>query len=171
MTHARFKILFLVVIVGFLAVAAFYASGSPRLGETQEPYEVPFGWQEIDAGGFNVALPPGWTFKELQGIDSSVGKFSNGKIEMFSDYGWYSGDPSQDNPEYKVSVEVVDDYEARLFSSEINKDAGIYFGHVGGPEEFGAIRLSIYSSNLTPEQQDIVWEILRTITFNQSVYE
>jgi len=44
----------------------------------------------IDAGPFQVTTPSDFKLIKEQGIDSFVGKITNGKIEFRFDYGWYS---------------------------------------------------------------------------------
>ncbi len=44
----------------------------------------------IDAGPYQVTTPSNFKLVQEKGIDSYVGKITNGKIEFRFDYGWYS---------------------------------------------------------------------------------
>jgi len=44
----------------------------------------------IDAGMFTVVVREGYKIKQLEGVDSSVGIISNGRVKFEYDFGWYS---------------------------------------------------------------------------------
>ena len=48
-------------------------------------------------GDFEITLPEDWTKVRSKGIDSYVGKITNGIDTLTFDYGWYSGDFSHEN--------------------------------------------------------------------------
>ncbi len=137
--------------------------------QPMEDDTVNVGWQEIETRNFIISLPPGWKFNQLQGIDSYVGEFVGEGMQLIFDYGWYSGDASQNNPSYQVTIETIDGLEARLYSSPAIKNAGVYFGNVDGSQVVQGLgtpnRLSLYGSGLTTEQQELALDIFRTIRF------
>ncbi len=145
-----------------------------QVGDAQSYREIPTDWQPADwqrtkwqriqTDTFSIGLPQGWVFIEKQGIDSYIGEFQGDGITLLFDYGWYSGDPSQDNPDYTVTEKIINGFTARLFTSEKNQDAGVYFDNVGG--EGGLInKLSVYGSGLSKEDHDLVFSIFSSIRF------
>lgn len=52
------------------------------------------GWWEEDTGPFTLLLPPGMHSVAEQGIDSFVGKYTSGTIDLGFDYGMYTNDLS-----------------------------------------------------------------------------
>lgn len=121
-------------------------------------------WKEIQTKEFSIMAPQGWRLEELQGIDSYVGTITNGEVEIMFDYGWYSGDPSEGNNDYYVDKKNIDGFDARLFSSRKNNDAGIFFNNLGGGE-VSQNRLSLYASDLASEEHDLLFAIFETIKF------
>lgn len=49
------------------------------------------GWKQVDEGGFRFEIPANWEKKEVQGIDSLVGRYEgpNGSLR-FDGFGYYS---------------------------------------------------------------------------------
>ena len=124
-----------------------------RVGEAQ-------GWPSQP--GFSLRLPPRWEFKELQGIDSYVGEVIGDGVRLTFDYGGFSWslDPADDPAHtYTVAYENIGVVEAKLL---ISMDAGsgytgVYFANLGGPS------LNLVGEGLTPEQQQTVIAVFRSI--------
>lgn len=62
----------------------------------------------ISFRGFRLQAPAGWTGEQLQGTDSEVGMFTNGKDTFYYDLGWYnSGYQSLTTGEYtQIDIQV-----------------------------------------------------------------
>lgn len=65
------------------------------------------GWHLIDLKSFEVMTPKEYKFSPKQGIDSSVGEISNGKVQISFDYGCYSHPGPRD---IKETIERNSDY-------------------------------------------------------------
>jgi hypothetical protein len=121
---------------------------------------------------FSVLLPPGWTYEPLQGIDSFVGRYYGGGMELLFDYGIYSDPLNYDaDPAYDVHEETIGGLTAKIVRP--NGPQGITGVHVAFVKsfEFPAdnipfdVRLTITGQDLTLEQQEIVLQIFRSIRF------
>ena len=115
-------------------------------------------------------LPPGWTLKDLQGIDSCVGEITGDGVRLTFDYGRYGWNLNpEDEPEheYIVSYEDIGGREAKLLlavdSSSVSTatyDAttGMFFGGLDDNQE-----LTLIGRGLTREQQRVVVAIFRSV--------
>ncbi|WP_420573223.1 hypothetical protein [Kordia sp.] len=54
----------------------------------------------IDLGHFSITVPNDFEYKKLRGIDSFVGKITNGEATFTFDYGWYSPKPPLTEQQY-----------------------------------------------------------------------
>ena len=70
-------IILAVVLSGILACSKSYSLDSVD-------------WKIIDVKYFTISVPSDFEYKPQRGIDSFVGKISNGRIEISFDHGWYS---------------------------------------------------------------------------------
>lgn len=48
-------------------------------------------WQRVAASVFTYSVPADFVDQAPQGVDSEIAVWSNDSMEVFSDYGWYSG--------------------------------------------------------------------------------
>lgn len=72
-------------------------------------------WQVLDFGVFKLKTPRGWTKIEEKGIDSYVGGLTNGKDSLWFDYGWYSPDIGEEDPQkHKFGQDTINGLKARL---------------------------------------------------------
>ena len=76
-------------------------------------------YQQIDAGAFVVTVPSNYKLIKERGIDSYVGRVSNGIIEFEFDYGWYS------NSEPQTYYEYVEKYLLRVHKEELKEICSI----------------------------------------------
>ena len=111
---------------------------------------------------FYLHLPPGWEWKEFQGIDSYVGEVTGDGIRLIFDYGGFSWslDP-RDDPEhtYAVAHEEIGGFEANLLISlnEREGHTGVHFNipasQIQGYRDRGYISLNLVGEGLTKEEQ------------------
>ncbi len=135
--------------------------GSPS-AENGLPTE---GWELADTGAFTVALPPGWEFRPMQGIDSLVGEFTGDGAALSFDYGWYSNPlAGEEDPDHAVTYETIDGRRAKIVVPRVvgRGTTGVY---VEGLGTGGMDRLQVSGENLTAAQQETVLGIFRTIRF------
>lgn len=151
-------------------------------------------WQRTpareDFTSFSALLPPGWSFESLQGIDTLVGRLTNGEVIRFYDFGGFAGAPyypegrirdGQPNPPHMMWEEALEAGKFTLVqpeSDEPDTDAvtGVFasFEPVeprnGEPRTRGRPSLSVSVSGLTGDQQDLVLAILRTLELEYPGY-
>ncbi len=133
---------------------------------------TPPGWRRVDTGEFSLALPPGWRYNPLRGIDSMIGEFVGDGVELHFDFGNYSNrlaDPG--DPGYDVSFETIGGRSAKLVvARESPADlTGVYFAQVRvspSCEFTRTVKLNVYG-RLTPDQQPIALSIFRSINFDR----
>ena len=142
------------------------ANPSPSWGLVRVP-----GWTSQPE--FYLHLPPGWRWKEGQGLDSYVGEVTGDGIQLMFDYGGFSStlDP-RDDPEhdYAVTHEDIGGFEAKLLIS-LNDRAGytgVYFqipvSQISGKDR-GYISLNLVGEGLTQEEQHTAISVFRGIRF------
>jgi len=123
-------------------------------------------WQTIQTDSFIILLPPEWQYLEKQGLDSFVGEFTNNKIILTFDYGWYSSSLVEDNdPNHIVTFEAIDGYNAKIVVPKIteNGTTGVYFADLGG--NIQKTKFNISGIDIISSQQETVLEIFRSIKF------
>ena len=123
---------------------------------------------------FYLHLPPGWAWKEFQGIDSYVGEVKGDGIQLIFDYGGFSWtlDP-KDDPEhiYAVALEEIGGFEAKLLISLNDRagSTGVYFNipasQILGYKDRGYISLNLVGEGLTQEEQHTAISVFRGIRF------
>ena len=122
---------------------------------------------------FYLHLPPGWEWKEFQGIDSYEAEVTGDDIRLTLDYGGHSWtlDP-RDDPEhtYAVAYEQVGGFEAKLLISLEDRTGytGVYFqipvSQISGKDR-GYISLNLIGEGLTQEEQHTAISVFRGIRF------
>ena len=115
-------------------------------------------------------LPPGWTLKELQGIDSYVGEVTGDGVRLIFDYGRYSWNLNPEDEsehQYVVLWEEIGGREAKLLlaveassstTAPYEAATGVYFGGLNDHQE-----LNLVGRGLTPEQQRVAIAVFRSI--------
>lgn len=142
------------------------ANPSPSWGLVRVP-----GWTSQPE--FYLHLPPGWRWKEGQGLDSYVGEVTGGGIQLIFDYGGFSWtlDP-KDDPEhdYLVIHEEIGGFKAKLLISLDDRAGytGVYFlipvSQISDKGR-GYTSLNLVGEGLTKEEQHTAISVLRGIRF------
>ena len=140
---------------------------APRPFPTAQPG---LDWTRVTAQGFSLALPPEWTLRERQGVDSYVGEVGGDGMRLEWDFGKYSWDLNPEDEwkhKYTVSYEYIDGLTAKLLLStdpngnttaEYEAATGVYFPNLRRGQEFNLI-----GRGLTLEQQRVAVAIFRGI--------
>lgn len=161
------------IIIVLLAALSSGTSGGPISAKSgvqvkgAQPGTEESGWQKIDAGAFSIFAPSGWTFHQLQGVDSYVGEFSGDGIILKFDFGGYSNAFKEERkPEYVVVHKPIGGLRAKIVSPKMpgHGITGIHF-----PRTFGSSKLSLFGQDLTSTQQNLVLKIFETIRFGSTV--
>lgn len=73
-------------------------------------------WHTIKLGSFSLETPVTFRFLKYNGIDSYVGRITNGIDNLTFDYGWYSNDLSKfDTVEgVRVSMEIINGRKIKI---------------------------------------------------------
>lgn len=86
----------------------------------------------IDLGQFSLITPADFRYKKQEGIDSYVGKITNGQYTFYFDYGWYSPKPPLTKKQFISKNSKSLDFESsQLFFNLIdlkpykNKNGGV----------------------------------------------
>ena len=142
---------------------------SPAVGvnstaaETSETeYEKPAGWTTVDVRGhFSIDLPPSAEETPVQGIDSLVGKYRIGDIELTYDYGAYSSTLEEFSAYdgYARTEVTVDGWPAVLVTTNAG-NMGLVF-----PKVPSGAKLTLHASYAGPESGDIAKKILLSVKF------
>ncbi len=122
---------------------------------------APADWPRLEAGdAFSVAAPPGWTYTPLQGIDSFVGAFEGDGVRITFDFGMYSSlGAFEGDPAFSFTTETIDGYEATFATPRAARP-----GLTGVLVEIDDdTELSMHAFDLTPEQQELVFAIFRSL--------
>ena len=123
---------------------------------------TPEGWNTVDVRGlFSFDVPPSAEEDPVQGIDSLVGKYRIGDIELMYDYGAYSSTLEEFNSDdgYARRTVSVDGWTADLVATNAGK-MGIAF-----PRVPSGAKLTLYARYTEPESKDIVEKILFSVRF------
>ncbi|MDP3063005.1 MAG: BsuPI-related putative proteinase inhibitor [Chloroflexota bacterium] len=152
-------------VVGKREVASLSRAPTPTPDTLPHAQPSP-DWQLVDLPGwvsqpgFSLILPPGWEARELQGIDSYVGEVAGDGVRLGFDYGAYSSSLVDDgDPDHFVIYETIGRHQAKLVRPQEGKSGltGVYFRSLDGPA------LQISGMGLTPQQQETVFAIFRSI--------
>ncbi|MBP6911722.1 MAG: hypothetical protein KBB88_00785 [Candidatus Pacebacteria bacterium] len=125
-------------------------------------FTPPSTWLPVETEKFSVYLPYGWKFEELQGVDSYVGRFTNGITTFTFDYGRYSTHIIREGDErYTTIYETIDRKNAELVRPKTTTGTitGVYIDH--GDED-----LTITGNSLSTANQDLLFNIARTVDFS-----
>ena len=107
-------------------------------------------------------------------MDSIVGLYRSGEMELSFDYGWYSSAmEDQQYSDYKVAWVEIDKIEAKVVtfyyptsSNQFKYVAAVHFPDTGTSyDPHGINRLTIMVWCNTPEQQAIAEKIFQTVQF------
>ncbi|MCI0438050.1 MAG: hypothetical protein L0177_02840 [Chloroflexi bacterium] len=155
-------------LLSLTALFAFVLVACQETVQPVPPPPIPMGdWQFVEAPagpdppGFSLRLPPEWTLRELQGIDSYVGEIMGGGVRLGFDYGGYSNRlPYENDPRYVVTYQSIGGIPAKLVRPREEAEdliTGVHFADIDG------VLLTVSGRGLTREQQDIAFAIFRTI--------
>jgi hypothetical protein len=120
-------------------------------------------WLKVDAGAFSIYAPPGWEFRQKQGIDSYVGEFTGSGVVLKFDYGLYSSPLDEAvEPQYVVAHETIGGYGAKIVCPRApgHGVTGVYF-----PKIANSNKLCLWGQGLTDTQQELALKIFRTVRF------
>ncbi len=134
------------------------------------------GFHIIDLGSFEVTTPTSYQYSPLDGIDSFVGKISNGKVTLLFDYGCYSPPGPRDRFEvllrYKDRLDIYNTTEALQFL--INLDSVSREGNINVTElqkEIKNVRLLKYVDSISLNIPGITpIEYYHEFEFRDSIY-
>lgn len=122
------------------------------------------GWKTLDFGSFKLTTPSNWSIVERKGIDSYVGGLTNGKDNLWFDYGWYSGDVDDDLTEtHLYAKDTVNGLFARIVIPSISRK-GLIAMHI--PRVKGDDKFSIYGYDISTT--DTILKIFKSIVFENS---
>jgi hypothetical protein len=127
--------------------------------------KVPPGWQSATTDYFTIALPPGWYYKPSPSSiwNSNRGEFTDTKTVLFFEYGPYAAIPiATTDSAYIVTTEQIAGVSAKLFHPKLFSGAttGVFIDQGVGKE-----KLSIAGYNLTATEQNMAYQIFRTVEF------
>lgn len=138
-------------------------------------------WESLDAGGFTVQAPAGWEYTPEQGIDSILGKFSNGEMTLLFIYGVNTGEFSgnsvyfEDPSAYTVIEESIDGFQAKIYiPAEVGGEKPTVLSianinHFGPCTEdicvMGQENFEMIGEGLNEEEIDLAIQIFRTVDF------
>jgi hypothetical protein len=122
---------------------------------------APTGWHKVDAESFSVFTPMGWEFRNVQSVDSYMGRFEGDGVVLSFDFGRFTNslDDSR-GPAYLITDEYIGGFRAKLGRPRTPGQGltAIYF-----PKFRGSDSLFLYGRDLTATQQELVLKIFRTI--------
>jgi len=114
---------------------------------------------------FSVELPRGWEWEKLQGIDTLVGKLTNGQIEVYYDYGNLATQDYPHNPEY-TTEEILVDGQTALIVRPVSEDSQLTIGAYYQSQDDHYPPLNITTtSQLNQQQLKVVEGILTSVKF------
>jgi hypothetical protein len=129
------------------------------------------GWHAVDAGTFTVALPPGWEYRPLQGIDTLVGEFAGDGVTLTFDHGIFAGGPPTTDREHFIQHETISGYHAQIIYPRPGtggETTGVFFVddivYAGDPTRF-----NLTGQNLNAAQRETAIAIFRSIRFKPGV--
>lgn len=139
--------------------------------QSNDPLPVPQEWETFETNVFSFQGPADLKRQHVQGIDSYVGQFGNGEIELNFDYGSYS-DPLDDNHKkndgYLAKRTKVDLKKATVVTYKRSDPedqflfcAGIHFPDTGD----GQTKLTLFGRAKTQEGQDQLSLLFLTLQF------
>jgi hypothetical protein len=147
-------------LVGAIVLTAIACTKNSELVE--RGLNRPEGWTTIDVRGlFSFDVPPNAKEDPVQGIDSLVGRYRIGDIELGYDYGAYSSPLEEFSSEagYARNTVEVDGWPADLVTTDAG-NMGIAF-----PKVPSGAKLTLHARYVKPESKDTVEKILLSITF------
>lgn len=182
-TANDFKML-LIFLVGLFIVWMIYGGPERVVTEEQKIFQEPLqplggggtygpannsygfvplvSWNKYETTYFTVELPPGWRVVELEGVGSYVGEFTNDVSTFTFDYGQYSTHLVREGDDrYTFAYEIIDGYDAELIRPKTT-DATISGVFI---DRRGAEGLTVSGTNLSPGEQETLFNITRTIEF------
>jgi hypothetical protein len=128
--------------------------------------------QIITLGKYSFVFPPGYKHIEEEGIDSQVGRITNGKMDFHYDYGYYEiafGDLPADK--YEVTEEEFDSLPI-IITRSLDHPNGYtilqtYKNAVYEEDPLEISKLTLYASGLTLEEQEVAVSVFRSVTIER----
>ena len=111
---------------------------------------------------FNIELPAGWKHVKQQGIDSSVGFFTDETDSLYYDFGWYTHGFERhygDNTDYIIEKIVIHEKPGQWLYP--HKSGEGIVGVFLQADSLNTLTISGRSKNAN----NYYWNIFRTITF------
>ena len=128
--------------------------------------------QIITIGKYSFVFPPGFKLIEEEGIDSQVGRITNGKMDFHYDYGYYEiafGDLPADK--YEVTEEEFDSLTIFITRSLDHPNGytilQTYKNAVYEEDPLEISKLTLYASGLTLEEQEVAVSVFRSVTIER----
>lgn len=84
-------------------------------------------WIAVDAGPFGFWTPADLVDEQVQGIDSLVGRYVGGGLELVFDYGWYS-----------PGIDELERFGATIAPVELGDVSGLFATAEGASAEYGS---------------------------------
>ncbi len=137
------------------------------------PRDDPPGWSRVDTGPFSVALPPGWRYAPLQGVDSFVGGLVGDGIELTFDYGAFWNSAPSDASGHDVERTHVDFRAAQIYwPRDASAVLALFIEHTDDVGSFwGPKHLSIVGHDVPPAAHERVVAIFRSVRFRRVIAE
>lgn len=154
---------FIFVIALLFASPLSAKTPQSNVEERRDTITTSLGWRKVDAGPFSVFAPPGWEFRQVEGVDSYVGEFVGDGIVLRADLGKYSNPLKKERkPAYVVTHKYIGGRRAKIVSPKIagHGVTGVYIANVGHSNA-----LTLYGNDLTSTEQELVLKILDTLRF------
>lgn len=131
--------------------------------------EEPLKEIEVALGPYMFVFPPGFKHIPEQGIDSSPGTVTNGKMVFYYDYGYYNGPPYDYPGQEEVTEEIIEGHYLRITRplDAQNGMTSIYLYRISDVAEedegglFATLRMAL--TNLDAVEQELAISIFRTL--------
>ena len=121
------------------------------------------GWQTLDFEFFKLQTPQGWTELNLKSLDSFVGGLTNGKDTLRFDYGMYSPDIGNEDPnKHLFGQDTINGLISRIVIPKIPGDGFIRMYIPVNRQD----RFSISGRNI--QNTDTILKIFKSIVFTES---
>jgi hypothetical protein len=145
-------------------VAVIFAAASVGYGQSAG---IPKGWKEVDKCGLRFRVPESMTDEKREGIDSCVAVYSNDRLVLSIDYGWYSGvgkfDSYQNYKEQKIVIDGKPGELATYQDSRGRKDRSLVARIYVSIEPPLAVNMFIYYGD--PKDLEKARAIFQSIRF------
>lgn len=149
----KLTIYFGIILLFSISIYFLYGSNSQKSNNNN-----------FNFGDFSIYIPENWEKIEYDGIDSYVGRITNGKDSLTFDYGWYSYDFSYEDGEKQLfATDTVNGKIALITKPKEsgNGTIGIYI-----KKAYKKNRFNLIGKNISNE--DLIFDIFKSIKFKDS---